>query len=329
MGKQSKILIIRFSSIGDIVWTTPVIRAVKQQYDHAEVHFCTKQKFLSLVQANPYLDKIFTLNNSLRELIGALKAENYDYIIDLHDNIRTTLIKLALGKKAYKYDKLRLERFLLVYFKINRMPDQHIVERYMHAVSPLGIKYDGKGLDFFIAPEQDVNIEDILPGVGHDFVALIIGASKPTKKLPFFKLTELCERIHKPLILIGGKDDYNEGEQLRRYYENSDFPAIYNACGAFNLSQSASLVKQSSFVVGYDTGLTHIAGAFKKKVYSIWGTTIPDGFKPFETPSVILENHALDCRPCSKSGRKKCPKGHFKCMKELDLNVHFNPDIAS
>src|SRR5579862_4942407 len=95
-----KFLIIRFSSIGDIVLTTPVIRCVKKQVDNAEVHFLSKRSFKTVTDCNPYIDKFFYYDNNLAELIKELKKEKYDFVIDLHKNIRSYRIRFALQCKT-------------------------------------------------------------------------------------------------------------------------------------------------------------------------------------------------------------------------------------
>lgn len=329
-----KILIIRLSSIGDIIWTTPVIRCLKKQLKDIELHYCTKIQYRALVEANPYLDKIHYLDDNLGRLIRLLKKEKFDHVVDLHKNIRTMIIKTRLGISATSYDKLWIQRFLLTRFQINIMPNCHVVDRYMGAVKNLGVKNDGRGLDLVIPPGQEIDINTLPVPFNRGFTAYVIGGTGMTKILPFEKMVELCDKINRPVILIGGKEDHKMGEKLSRFFERTESSApyeaglselnkktiIFNACGMYNIGQSASLVKQADFVFGHDTGLTHIAAAFKKTIYSIWGGTVPNNFYPYGTRFYILENKGLNCRPCSKSGRPSCPRGHFKCMKENPLN---------
>jgi ADP-heptose:LPS heptosyltransferase len=328
MTKQ-KILILRFSSIGDIVLTTPIVRALKTQLEDAEVHFCTKSQFSSILEANPYIDKIHLLEDDLGALIQQLKLENFDHVIDLHNNLRTRIIKLRLSKPSQSFDKLNWEKWLIVNFKINKLPNVHIVDRYYDTAIPLGIKKDNLGLDYFI-PEKDEVEKDWLPETHRNgYVAFAIGGQLNTKKLPVDRIIELCDKINKPIIVLGGKEDAEVGERLEdffnRKYDVEDMKKpleelgkkaiIYNACGKFNLNQSASILKGASHVFSHDTGLMHIAAAFKKNIFSIWGNTIPEfGMYPYQTKFTILENKKIDCRPCSKIGFEKCPKGHFNCM---------------
>lgn len=316
-----KILIIRFSSIGDIVWTTPVIRCIKEQLN-CELHFCTKKQYRFLVEQNPHLDKVHYLEDSLGRLIGDLQKENFDYVIDLHNKIRSIIIRTILGKKWFTYKKLNFLRFLLTRFQWDLMPaGDHIVKRYLEAVEKIGVIDDGKGIEYQIKPEDEMKPEEF----PLNYVAFVIGASKFNKKLPVYKWVELSQQVQSPIVLVGGKEDHEQAEELLTSPMLKD-KIIINACGKYNLSQSASIVKNAFYVVGHDTGLTHIAAAFHKKIYSIWGSTSPIGYEPYLADNIIIENKHLDCRPCSKSGLDHCPKKHFKCMNDLDFNkIPFHP----
>ena len=331
-----KILIIRFSSIGDIVLTTPVIRALKTQLEDAEIHYVTKAQYKGILEFNPYLDKLFFLEKSLGVLIDQLRAEKYDCIIDLHRNVRTRVIKTALWRKSYSFDKINLKKWLKVNLKIDRLPSVHIVDRYLHTVEPLGVKPDALGLDYFIPEKDEVPIEWLPETHRKNFITYAIGAQHNTKKLPLARMIELCDRINKPIVLLGGKEDFEVGENIRAFFERTSSAeyesglfelnkktVIFNACGKFNLNQSASLMKKSSHVFTHDTGLMHIAAAFKKEVFSIWGNTIPEfGMYPYRTRFTVFENKKIECRPCSKIGFQKCPRGHFKCMNEIVFDFY-------
>lgn len=309
--KKTKFLILRFSSIGDIVLTTPVTRCIKKQYPNAEVHYATKQSFKVLVENNPYIDQYHLLGKSLNEFIATLKAENFDYIIDLHNNLRTSIIKFRLSSaKSFSFDKLNFKKWLLVNLKINQMPDVHIVDRYLKTTESLGVINDNQGLDYFIPAKDIVQINE-------PYIAFAIGGQHATKKLPTTRIIEICQKLSGKIMLLGGKEDATAAEEI----EKAVGVNIINTCGKYNLNQSASLVQQSAYLITHDTGLMHIASALKKKVISIWGNTVPEfGMYPYLTEFKIIENKNLSCRPCSKIGYSKCPKGHFKCMSELNLD---------
>ncbi|HXB90680.1 MAG TPA: glycosyltransferase family 9 protein, partial [Puia sp.] len=231
--------------------------------------------------------------------------------------------------------------------KWNRMPDRHIVDRYMDTVASFGIKNDGAGLDYFIPAGEELRPGDIPTSHQAGYVGLVIGAALATKRLPFHKLKEIVTAARHPLILLGGPEDADTAAKLAAV----DPIKIYNACGKFSLNESAALVRNAKLVITHDTGLMHIAAAFKRPILSVWGNTVPEfgmypyygnnyllNYRPAEgsgpghgagsgkrswsaladdgekLPYEIMEIKGLSCRPCSKIGYKKCPRGHFKCM---------------
>lgn len=320
-----KFLVIRFSSIGDIVLASPVMRCLKKQVETAELHFLTKNSFRAVTEANPYIDKFFYLNNDLDAVIEQLKAEDYDYVIDLHNNFRSKKIRRALGKQSQVIDKLNWQKFILTNLHIDVMPGRHITQRSLDTLEPFGVHDDGLGLDYFIPDNDRIREEDLPTSHLAGYIAVVIGASYYTKKLPVEKLQELCQAIEYPLVLVGGKEDMKEGEAVAAI----DPVKIYNACGKFNLNESADIVRRSNLVISHDTGLQYIACAFQKPVLAIWGSTSPKlDVEPY-FGSKGMKNGAeekyenilvpgLSCQPCSKYGTRKCPRGHFKCMKNQD-----------
>ena len=295
--------------------TTPVVRCIKQQVPGAEVHYLTKRAFRQIIENNPYIDKGFYLDKDLPGLLSDLKKEKYDYVIDLHNNLRTWRVKRALATKSATFNKLNIRKWLLVNFRVNKLPGEHIVDRYMNAASLLHVKNDKKGLDFFIPESDRINRESLPENHRRGYVAFAIGAQHFTKRLPVKKIIAICSNIDKPVLLLGGRDDMENGYII----QNALGQKIYNACGLYNINQSASLVQQSEAVISHDTGLMHIAAALGKNIVSIWGNTIPEfGMSPYlkgkDAVSRIVEVQHLECRPCSKIGHQKCPKGHFNCM---------------
>ena len=320
--KTPKILLIRFSSIGDIVLTTPVIRALHQQLN-AEVHVLTKKSFGGVLSANPFVKRIWMIEKKVSEVSLSLKKENFTAVIDLHANLRSLRLKLALWRvPKYRFDKLNWQKWLLVKFKINRMPDIHIVDRYMATVKPLGVDNDGKGLDHFIPKKDEVKPENY--GLKSPYVALVTGAAHATKRLPTEKLIEICKGISpQPIVLLGGPNEKAQGDAIVKAAGNH----VINTCGQTRLQQSASLLKQASFVITHDTGLMHMAAAFRLPIISVWGNTVPEfGMYPLVTDllekkhkNTFFEVKNLPCRPCSKIGYNECPKGHFNCMMKQDI----------
>lgn len=309
-----KILVIRFSSMGDIIYTTPVVRCLKKQLPDAEVHFLTKPAFKYIYDDNPYVDKLLLLKPALAETINDIKAEKYDYLIDLHNNLRTSIIKLRTGIKSSAYNKQRIRKWLSLKFNLKLVPPVHLVDRYMQAVKFLGVKNDGKPIDYYIKAHH--SLEELLPASHHEnYIAFVIGATHFTKRMPNDKIISICRKIKEPIVLLGGNDVKANGEEIAAALGNK----IYNACGITSLDESVFLVSKARKVLGFDTGLTHIAEAFDKPIGSIWGGTVPDllGVQPYMVTDAEVIGIDLPCRPCSKFGLEKCPLGHFKCMRDI------------
>ena len=314
---MKKILIIRFSSIGDIVLTTPVVRCIKEQKPEIEIHYITKRPFKGILENNPFITKIHTIEKDVKEIADELKKENFDFVIDLHNNIRSFQTKKIIGKPSSSFKKLNFKKWILVNFKIDKMPAAHIVDRYMQTLENIGIKNDNKGLDYFIPTNDEVMISTLPLTHQAGYIGFVIGAKFFTKQMPIEKIISICKKIKQPIILLGGKEDQDRAAKI----EHAIGSNILNACGKYNLNQSASLIKQANKIISPDTGLMHIAAAFKKEIISVWGNTVPAlGFSPYfpGANSKIVEVKGLSCRPCSKIGYDKCPKGHFKCMMEID-----------
>ena len=313
-----KFLIIRFSSIGDIVLTTPVIRCIKEQVKGSEIHYLTKKQFSPVLEKNPYIDRLWLYENNFNKIIPELKNEQFDFIIDLHHNLRTLRIKNKLRLISFSFNKLNLKKWLLVNFRINRLPDIHIVDRYLATTKLFDVINDGKGLDYFIS-EEDMNLPAVIAHLLQGkFIVLSIGAQHNTKKAPATKLAAICDRLAFPVVILGGEADNEEALEILKLSSNKN---IHDLTGKLSLNKSAGVIFHSQLVITHDTGLMHIAAAFKKRIISIWGNTIPEfGMYPYMAGegSAIFEVIGLECRPCSKIGFDICPKKHFKCMMEQD-----------
>lgn len=309
-----KILVIRFSSMGDIIYTTPVVRCLKKQLPDTEVHFLTKPAFKYIYDNNPYVDRLLLLKPTLAETIEEIKSEHYDYIIDLHNNLRTSLIKLRTGIKSSTYKKQRIRKWLSLKFNLKLVPPVHLVERYLKTIKFLGVKNDGKPIDYYIKSEH--NLTTLLPASHREnYVAFIIGATHFTKRMPNEKIISICQKINQPVVLLGGDDVKANGSEIANAIGNN----IYNACGSTSLDESVYLVSKAAKVIGFDTGLTHIAEAFDNPIASVWGGTVPEllGVQPYMVRNAEVIGIELPCRPCSKFGLEKCPLGHFKCMNNI------------
>ncbi|RWY57062.1 glycosyltransferase family 9 protein [Mucilaginibacter gilvus] len=308
-----KILVIRFSSMGDVIYTTPVVRCLKKQVPNAEVHFLTKPAFQYIYNNNPYLDKLLLLKPTLAETIADIKAEKYDCIIDLHNNLRTAIIKLRAGIKSSTYKKYTARKWLSLKLNLKLVPSTHLVDRYLKTIEFLGVTNDGKTIDYYVGQYE---LNKLLPSSHQNgFVAFIIGATHFTKRLPNYKIINICKDLKLPVVLLGGKDVKANGDEITAALGEK----AYNACGVTSLDESVFLVSKAQSIIGFDTGLTHIAEAFNRPIVSVWGGTVPYllGVQPYMVKDILVAGIDLSCRPCSKFGLEKCPLGHFKCMNDM------------
>lgn len=320
---MKKILVVRFSSIGDIVLTTPVLRCMKQQLPNVEIHYLTKASFADLVSVNPHVDRVITIQKSINEVLPVLRSEKYDFLVDLHNNVRTLALKQKLGVSNASFPKYNVSKWILVRFKWNRLPEHHVVERYFEAVKPLGIVNDHKPCDFFLLPQDRISTDDRFFLAEKTYVAVAIGAQYATKRLPTHKLVDLINQLEGPVILLGGPTDVSVAAEIQK---QTTHPHVIDLCGKLSLRESASVVQQAAVLVTHDTGLMHIASAFQTPTVSIWGNTVPAlGMYPYfpehEQGFTIHEVMQLSCRPCSKIGHHSCPKKHFNCMEQQDTKA--------
>jgi ADP-heptose:LPS heptosyltransferase len=314
-----RILLIRFSSIGDIVLTTAAIRCLRKRYPEAIIDFLTKDQFVPVLSENPYLSEVVRLKDNLYETAKDIIKREYDLIIDWHNNLRSNWLIQLLPENipVIRYPKMSWKKWWSILLKRKLYGNGHVVDQYFEPLRALGVENDGKGLDYFIHPDEEVKKAQLPFTHLAGYAVFCLGATHFTKKWPDEHWMELCSKIRIPIILIGGKTEAALGEKLAAI----DPYKIINKCGIYSLGQSASVIQKAKLVVTHDTGMMHIAAAFNKKTISIWGGTVPWlGFKPYHTEtekSIIIEQISLSCRPCSKYGRASCPKEHFRCMKDI------------
>jgi ADP-heptose:LPS heptosyltransferase len=301
-----KILVVRFSSIGDVVLTSPILRSIKTSFPESELHFLVKAKFLDAVRHNPRVDKIHVPERGITRI---LRRERYDWVLDLQKNVRSTRLTSFLGARRATIDKQNFKKWRMVWLKSGETVP-HIVERYAEALKPLDIRLDDGGLEYFVAGESEIAADDYFRGERRIPVGMALGANYATKRWPLWtELATLIDPERYVPVLLGGPMDVAAADAFVRY-----FPTAINAVGRCNLNVSAALVKRCRAIITPDTGLMHIAAALGIPIVILWGNTVPAfGMYPYRARYVALEN-ALPCRPCSKLGFAACPRQHFHCM---------------
>lgn len=318
-----KILIVRFSSIGDIVLTFPVLEAIKQKQPNAEIHYATKKSFAELLEATPFIDRVHLLSDSFSDFKQNIVKEKFDAVIDLHNNLRSKRLTFGMKGKVVRFEKLNWRKWILTSFQWNLLPNIHIVDRYLATLKALNLDFPVQLRNQFLIPEgSHVDLSKHYPALGQNFVAIAIGAQFKTKQVPKEKWVEILQNIDKPVVIVGGKMDTEMAEFIVNALPQK---TILNACGTWRILESASIVSQAKSVLSNDTGMMHIAACFNVQIISIWGNTVPEfGMSPYRPNGAkddrIFQVDGLACRPCSKIGFESCPKKHFHCMQQQNAN---------
>ncbi len=309
-----KFLVIRFSSIGDILLCTPVFRLLKNKFAHAEIHFVTKSAFVNLLKENKNINKVFAWENTAE--MAELYGNQYDAIIDLHSNLRSLQLKLRFWNVPHlTLKKKNVSKWLFTLTKSNVFKVSHIVDRYIDTIKFYEIKNDFEGLDFVCEGESE-NVQT-LP---ENYICLVLGGTYSTKRIPFEKIVELIDKLPiSKFVLIGGKDEFELGEQIFNQFKDR----ILNYSGKISIQESAIILKNSKVVISGDTGMAHLASALGRPIALVWGNTdLGYGMGPVNRQNAEIQNFVvenLSCHPCSKLGFDACPRGHFKCMLQQNM----------
>jgi lipopolysaccharide heptosyltransferase II len=331
-----KTLVIRLSSVGDIVLTSLAVRALRNRFPDSQIDFLVKEEYADLVRYNPAISRVLTFPRGggfgeLRGLRRSIRAEGYGLIADLHDSLRSRFLSIG-ARHVARVNKRKLARFLLVNFHADLYAQMggspSVAERYCEALRPFDVADDGKGLDLFVPPEVSQAANDRLEASGIDMslplIALCPGARHGNKMWPPERFADAGARIaaqHRgAVLLLGGPDDAACCRTIEQMIHAAS-PALgsVSLAGTISLLETAAIMDRCAIVVTNDTGLMHIAAARKRKVVAVFGPTVRQfGFFPFGAQSTVVEHPALDCRPCTAIGLPSCPRGHFKCMREID-----------
>ncbi len=301
--------------MGDIVLTTPVIRALNQQLK-AKIDFLTKPQYVSLLEGNTYINRIFSLNDK----VDFLQKNKYDYVVDLQNNLRSWKIRNKIQTKSFVFNKKSLRRYLLIYFGIDLLKN-HVVDRYFATVASLNVVNDNQGLDFNVSSSIKPEFN-----TSQSYIAWCIGGTHNPKKLSAKQITQVVSKLKIPVVLLGGNNDLDIAEEI---INNVECKSVYNFCGKLSVQESSYLIKKSMMLLTNDTGMMHIASALKMPIISFWGCTKPSlGFTPYMTdPSSIKIISKRSAKPCSKHGRH-CKYGKNGCIKEIDPQLIYDSVLS-
>jgi len=329
-----KFLIIRFSSIGDVILTTPLIRCLRAAFPKAQIDFLVKKEFAVVLLGNPHINNIITFDktdsrNELRRIRMKVMLTRYSMIFDIQKNIRSMLIGVGSRTGIAGYSKKLLARDLLIRFKINIYKEvKPVYLRYFEAVETLGVQYDRKGTEVFPSDQDNRSVEDALTQnnvpVGKPILVLAPGAKWENKRWAtegFAAAADsFCSQTGAYTILIGGPGDIEICNLVQAHMAT---PSL-NLAGKLSLLGSASMLGKAAMVMTNDTGMLHMAQAMKAPVVAVYGPTTRElGFYPLPENSRVAEIN-ISCRPCTQKGLHSCPKKHFRCMKDLKSELVSN-----
>jgi len=313
------ILVIRLSSIGDIILTTPLLRRLNAAYPDARIDYCTKPQFASLLYSNLRVSVVYTTEQ--------LPTDAYDLVVDLQNNIRSrTLVRSLHGKRTVYYNKENWKKWLMVQFKLNLSPSpRSVVDRYQDALEPLAVHSDSQGCELYPDSTDRAFAAQYFES-GQKSLALCFGANHFTKRYPPHHLAALLSILlaEEPLqvILLGGKEESVQASEIMKTLPVAYRSKVLNLAGSCTLMQTAAILERCDAVLCNDTGLMHMASAFGKKLFVLFGSSSSVfGFLPYHTQFELFEVEGLRCRPCSHIGRDRCPKGHFRCMNDLSQTL--------
>lgn len=324
LSKLKKILIIRLSSLGDILLTTPFIRSIKNQFPEIKIDFILRKEYSDALKLNPYLNKVFTYSRIEKDNLQTfeeIKKSGYDLVIDLQNNLRSKKIISLIKSQSVSFSKNGLHKFLLVNFKINKLKDApQIPIRYAKTI--LNFKLDEKGIDLIIDRKSaDISSDK------NNLIGFCPGARHFTKRWPkeyFIELGKLFSKKGYQVVLFGGRSDKGLCKGLA-----AEIPTAIDLSNDDNLLQTFADMKLCRAIICNDSGLMHVASAANTNIIAIFGSTVKEfGFTPYNCRNLILENNSLSCRPCSHIGKDHCPKKHFDCMKLIKPAFVFEKVIS-
>ncbi|MCH7962484.1 MAG: glycosyltransferase family 9 protein [Bacteroidetes bacterium] len=311
--KVNKLLIVRLSSLGDILLSTPLIRSIKIRFPKTKMDFVVREEYKDLLLLNPHLRNILIYNNDdekLKILKNKICENNYDLIIDLQNNLRSLLLLKYYSSSVIRFKKNNINKFLLVHFNINKLKNaKQIAVRYASTLK--NFQLDDKSLQLITDKIQNPVLNDV-----ENLIGICPGSKHFTKMWPeeyFIRLGNLLNKNGFNIVLFGGKDDIKVCERI-----SSKLSSVINLCNDNNILQTAADMKCCKVIYCNDSGLMHTATAVNVPVIAFFGSTVKEfGFTPYNSNNLILENNSLSCRPCTHTGRDSCPEKHFKCMKEI------------
>jgi lipopolysaccharide heptosyltransferase II len=317
------ILVVRFSSIGDILLTTPLLRAIRTKWPGARVTVLTKRQYVSLVSDNPNATETFGIGprQGVRSIAALIRNVKYSHILDLQGGLRTLMVRMLAPGPWTGFSHRRLPRALLIRFKHNTYHEHvPVPERYFEAAADLDVVPDGGPPEFFLNPASVEKGEAWLArarvGQTRAMVAIAPGAAHATKRWPvdhWIKLVRQIVNTGADVVALGGPGDSAMGAEIAARAGAH----VASAAGDLTLQETGAVLKHAAALISGDTGVMHMATGVGTPVVALFGPTVRQfGFFPYNAHASVVERN-LSCRPCSSHGGPECPLEHHLCMREI------------
>jgi lipopolysaccharide heptosyltransferase II len=325
---MERILVIRLSSLGDILLTTPVLRMLREHCPAARIDFLTKVAYQDVLCANPCVDRLWLLEprQGLKEMLRCLRQTRYDVVVDLHRTLRSRLLSHGLlAQHKLTYVKHTVRRALLVHLGWNTLRAMTPVpERYVTALRRLGVTGPLPPLEMHLTAESRAAMQTYLQqefpeSLVRPLLAVAPGARWATKRWPVERFAavaqELAQAQQAAVVVLGSAEDTQLAQEL---CQRLSVPVL-NSAGKLSLLHTAALLQQCHLLLSNDSGLMHMATALRVPVVAIFGPTVQEfGFYPFQACAQVVSAE-LACRPCSTKGSRRCPRGHHQCMQQVTV----------
>jgi lipopolysaccharide heptosyltransferase II len=333
------ILVVRFSAIGDILLTTPLLRAIRTRHPGARIAFLTKEQYAPLLSDNPNVSEVLGIReeDGIRAIAAIIRSVRYSHLLDLHGSLRTLGLRAMARGPWRTFPKRRLERRVLISTKRDIYPaDMPVAERYFEAAAGLDLAVDGQPPDFFLAPEAeeraDARLAELGLGRGRALVAMAPGAAHATKRWPtegWIRLSRRLVSTGAEVVIVGGPEDTELANTIvagaRGALSGTEECRVASVAGSLGLQESGAVIRRAAALISGDTGAMHMATGVGTPVVALFGPTVRQfGFFPYRAARSAVVELPLECRPCSAHGGASCPLGHHRCLRTIAPETVFD-----
>ncbi len=326
------ILVVRFSAIGDILLTTPLLRAIRTRHPGARLAFLTKERYVPLLSDNPNLNEVVGIGeeDGIRAIAELVRSVRYSHLLDLHGNLRSRVLRTLVRGPWRGFSKRRVARRVLIATKRDLYGEPTpMAERYFEAAADLDLDLDGQPPDFFLAPEAEERATAALArqgvGQGRALVAIAPGAAHATKCWPTDGWVRLSRRLVSSgadVVIVGGPDDVGVAQEvlagIRGRLSGAEERRVGSVAGQLGLQETGAVIRGCAVLISGDTGVMHMATGVGTPVVALFGPTVRQfGFFPYRAARSSVVELPLGCRPCSAQGGPSCPLGHHRCLRAI------------